>query len=143
MAATCSVPSTTRIGNLANKLGTGIAGLAMLKQQLSVYEDIFKDVGAKCTELISAQQKEINREFLPIIAIAMTPAYNFCTTERGPGQFVRMKSFMREHIDQKRSTMFKDATEEVRKRLRRMITEIEGIMADRTDEISVSISRDY
>ena len=67
----------------AGKTGASVAGLHMLQQQLQVYEDIFKDLSATTKESINNQQKDINREFVPVIEKAMAAAYEICTNERG------------------------------------------------------------
>ena len=78
----------------ARKVGAGIAGLSMLSQQVSAYESIFKDLSSTIKETIVAQQKEINREFVPVIAQHMEFAYDGCTNEAGPGSYARMKALM-------------------------------------------------
>lgn len=55
----------------------------MLQQQLRVYEEIFKDLANAVREAINTQQKDINREFIPVITAAMEPAYSACVEERG------------------------------------------------------------
>lgn len=67
----------------ASMTGTGVATLPMLEQQLKVYENIFKDRSATTRENINAQQKEINREFVPVITEAMIQGYTICRDERG------------------------------------------------------------
>ena len=67
----------------ARQTGASVAGLHMLQLQLQVYEDIFKDLSATTKESIDNQQKDINREFVPVIEKAMTEAYDICTNERG------------------------------------------------------------
>ena len=71
------------IDSRARKVGLGIAGLHGLKQQLEVYESILKDVSIMAKEMISSYQKEINREFVPVIQRAMVPAYEACVAECG------------------------------------------------------------
>jgi hypothetical protein len=63
--------------------GVGLVGLAMLAQQLYTYNAIFKDVVAVATEAINTQQREINREFAPVIAAAMQMGYELCENESG------------------------------------------------------------
>ena len=127
----------------ARMLGVGIAGLHMLQQQLTVYEDIFKDLAATTKEIINAQQKEINREFTPVIENAMLPAYNTCTMESGPGSYMRMKAAMTEHVERKRHIMFEDSTKEIRKRLSAMTRAVEETMNNKADEVFEAMSRDY
>jgi hypothetical protein len=66
----------------------GIASLGMLMQQLQIYEAIFKDIVAISLEAINKQQREINREFTPVVAAAMQFAYSTCENEHGEsGQY--------------------------------------------------------
>ena len=78
----------------ARKIGASIAGLSMLSQQVPAYEAIFKDFSSSVKETILAHQKEINREFVPVVAQHMDYAYDACTNESGPGSFARMKAIM-------------------------------------------------
>jgi len=56
------------IDNRARKIGLGIAGLHALKQQLSVYENILKDVSKEAADTMNNRQKEINRgQCFPIL----------------------------------------------------------------------------
>lgn len=67
----------------ARKVGAGIAGLHTLQQQLGVYETILKDLTGALKETINNSQKEINREFTPVVATAMEAAYQACIDEHG------------------------------------------------------------
>ena len=67
----------------ARQIGTGIAGLHMLQQQVGNYENFFKDLSATVKDTINTNQKEINREFVPVIEQAMEAAYEACVEERG------------------------------------------------------------
>ncbi len=49
------------IDTRAREIGLGIAGLHALKQQLSVYENILKDVSKEAADTVNNRQKEINR----------------------------------------------------------------------------------
>lgn len=49
------------IDTRARKIGLGIAGLHALKQQLSVYENILKDVSNEAADIMTSRQKDINR----------------------------------------------------------------------------------
>lgn len=55
----------------------------MLQQQLGVYESLLKDLMNIVKEVINTCQKDINREFTPIVADHMVPAYEGCTQESG------------------------------------------------------------
>ncbi|KAI9789949.1 MAG: hypothetical protein M1835_001330 [Candelina submexicana] len=127
----------------ARQNGVGVTGLHVLKQQLQVYESIFKDMGTEMVETINAQQREINREFTPVIAAAMLTAYETCTAEGGPGSYMRMKYAMQTHVDEARTTMFRQSTNEVRARLNAMIRDVEENMANKADEVFLKMRRDY
>lgn len=67
----------------ARKVGTSIASLHMLQQQVGVYESNIKDLAGVTKEKVIASQKDINRAFTPVIEKAMEEAYTICTEERG------------------------------------------------------------
>ena len=71
------------VSSRAVKVGAGIAGLHILQQQLGVYESLLKDLMNIVKEVINTCQKDINREFTPIVADHMIPAYEGCTQESG------------------------------------------------------------
>ena len=71
------------IDNRARKVGVGIAGLSMLQQQLQVYDNILKDVANNAKEMVNTAQKDINREFTPMVEQAMLWAYEACVEEHG------------------------------------------------------------
>lgn len=92
------------IENRSQKAGLGVAGLAMLGQQLRNYEATFAQLGQAMgqyiadwlllkslltnvvVELISTQQREANREFTPAVAAALVSSYEWCAAEVGPGK---------------------------------------------------------
>ena len=145
---TKSVPTTLKkfhqdIENRARKIGTGLASLSMLSHQISVYDQVLKDSAATTKDMIAARQKDINREFGPVIERAMLQSYEWCSNEVGPGQFKRMKSYMAEHVEQSRHTMFQDSANEVKRQLATLAHDVEETLADKTDEVFIQIKRDY
>lgn len=82
-AAACLKKFHKDIEARARQIGTGIAGLHMLQQQVGNYENILKDLSATVKDTINTNQKEINREFVPVIEQAMAAAYEACVEERG------------------------------------------------------------
>ena len=82
-AATCLKKFHKDIEARARQIGTGIAGLHMLQQQVGNYENLLKDLSATVKDRINTNQKEINREFVPVIEQAMAAAYEECVEERG------------------------------------------------------------
>lgn len=71
------------VNSRASNVGAGLAGLRMLQQQLGVYENIIKDLANTVKTNINTTQKDINREFTPVIERAMTAAYDACVAEAG------------------------------------------------------------
>ncbi|KAK5706652.1 hypothetical protein LTR97_001642 [Elasticomyces elasticus] len=92
---------------------------------------------------ISEGQREINREFTPVIAAAMQDAYDWCTNETGKGQYNRMKSMMASHVEQERSSMFTDAADQVRQSLTAMCKRVRESMLEKSDSIYTGVHRDY
>ena len=146
------------VNSRASKVGAGVAGLHMLHQQLTVYENIIKDLANTIKGNINTTQKDINREFTPVIERAMTAAYDACVAEAGmylssfrridltttgPGSFVRMKAAMQDHVDQERHVMFQQSADEAKRRLMEMVEQASETMSDRMDEVFVAMRRDY
>ena len=71
----------------AMRNGTSLASLEVLKQQLPTYKDTMKDLSTAAQTQIAARQKDINREFVPVVAEAMKQVYNDCENESGPVGF--------------------------------------------------------
>ena len=71
------------------EIGGNTVGLGMLQQQISVYEQILKDLAFSTKDAINTRQKDVNREFVPVIARQMNDAYNTCTAEYGKS-YVRL-----------------------------------------------------
>ncbi|KAF2768799.1 hypothetical protein EJ03DRAFT_351811 [Teratosphaeria nubilosa] len=123
--------------------GHGLARLGMLENQLQAYRAIFGDLATSVINQVNEKQREINREFTPVIARIMEPVYTTCIEESGPGQFKRMKSAMLDHVTSNSVTMFEDATKEVRKSITKMCDSVQSDMLDRADAIYLSMQRDY
>ena len=158
-AAACLKKFHKDIEARARQIGTGIAGLSMLQQQVGNYESILKDLSTLVKDTINTNQKEINREFVPVIEQAMAAAYEACVEERGKprcshpnghrlirtgtGSFARMKAAMNSHVAQERHTMFQSSAENVKSRLSIMLKELEAFMNDKADEVYLAMRRDY
>ncbi|KAL8800856.1 MAG: hypothetical protein Q9182_004876 [Xanthomendoza sp. 2 TL-2023] len=131
------------IEDRARKIGTGLASLSMLSHQITVYEQVLKDAAASTKDVIITRQKDINREFTPVIERAMIPSYEWCEAERGPGQYKRMKVYMKDYVETNRHTMFQESAQEVKRQLQAMVKDIEETLADKMDEVFIQIKRDY
>lgn len=127
----------------ARKIGAGIAGLVMLKHQVAVYETILKDISKTVKDTVNANQKEINREFTPVIERAMERVYTICSEERGPGSYFRMKAAMNSHVAHERFTMFQQSADHIKKLLSDMLKEVDALMSEKTDEVFLQVQRDY
>ncbi|KAL8820149.1 MAG: hypothetical protein Q9223_001566 [Gallowayella weberi] len=131
------------IEDRARKIGTGLASLSMLSHQITVYEQVLKDAAPSTKDVIITRQKDINREFAPVIGRAMIPSYEWCEAERGPGQYKRMKAYMKDHVETNRHTMFQESAQEVKRQLQATVKDIEETLADKMDEVFIQIKRDY
>ncbi|EHL03633.1 putative GTPase SLIP-GC [Glarea lozoyensis 74030] len=125
------------------KNGIGVAGLGMLGQQLRNYEATFTDLVGVMKGFINDIQRDANREFTPAIASKLASAYEFCASEVGPGQLVRMKRHMGEHIEDTRSAMFRESVDAVQTRLVTMCKQVAEEMAAKTEEVWSIMNRDY
>ncbi|CAK4034253.1 Hypothetical predicted protein [Lecanosticta acicola] len=123
--------------------GHGLARVAMLGGQLEAYSAIFKDLTNVATQSLNEGQRELNREFTPFIAEIMSPTYEWCAEQRGPGVFVRMKNAVNDHVAKQREHMFQNAAAAVRKKLLKLCESIKKTMLDKADEVYVSMQRDY
>ncbi|KAG8526802.1 uncharacterized protein KY384_008231 [Bacidia gigantensis] len=127
----------------AQTMGTGIAQLSMLSHQVSVYEQILKDVGNQIKDMIIARQKDINREYVPVIQTLMQSCYDWCVEEHGTGCFARMKAYMNSYVAETRHTMFQQSVDEVKSQLELLLEDAEGLLDDKTDEVFIQMKRDY
>ncbi|KAL8709619.1 MAG: hypothetical protein Q9220_005711 [cf. Caloplaca sp. 1 TL-2023] len=131
------------VDDRARRTGSGVAGLSMLFQQLPIFQGVFKDHASSIKDSINATQKEINREFVPVIQAAVAPAYTDCVNEHGPGSFARMKAAMDAHLSERRFSMFQECVDNVQHQLFAMIKSHEQQLGDRVDETFLAIRRDY
>ena len=74
---------------------------------------------------VNEGQREINREFTPVVTAAMEPACEYCINEVGKVQYKRMKDYMAGHINSNKESMFEDACNQVRNSLRGMCQKVE------------------
>ncbi|KAL8719303.1 MAG: hypothetical protein Q9181_008075, partial [Wetmoreana brouardii] len=118
-------------------------GLSLLRQQLAAYTGMFKDCARSVRESVIAAQKNINREFVPVIEGVLVPTYEACFQESGLGGFARMKRSMEASVSEKRFTMFQESVDEVRKRLLDMIKAQEQSLAGEVESVVHKIRRDY
>lgn len=86
------------VNSRASKVGAGVAGLRMLQQQLAVYENIIKDLATTIKGTINTTQKDINREFTPVVERAMAAAYDACVAEAGMLPII----LLRDRVDTRR-----------------------------------------
>ncbi|KAK4908265.1 hypothetical protein LTR49_022820 [Elasticomyces elasticus] len=131
------------VADRCRQKGHGVARIGLLQNQLQAYQAIFADLATVMIASINEGQREINREFTPVIAAAMQAAYDACTSESGPGQYNRMKGMMASHVEQERSSMFTDATNQVRQSLTTMCKRVRESMLERSDSIYTNMHRDY
>lgn len=56
---------------------------------------------------------------------------------------MRMKGRMNSHVAQHRLTMFQESADEVRRQLHILVSESEGLLSEKTDEVFLQVKRDY
>jgi len=94
-------------------------------------------------EIINTCQREVNREFTPVIAAKLLPAYRLCAAESGKGSFKRMKDQLEGHVELNKATMFADSINHIKDQLAVMVLVVEGKLLDKANEVFSKISRDY
>ncbi|KAF2471415.1 uncharacterized protein BDR25DRAFT_223354 [Lindgomyces ingoldianus] len=127
----------------ARQNGVGLANLQLLKNQIYTCENLFAEFCSVLVNSMNELQRDANREFTPTIVTLMRDAYEACTEEHGAGSFKRMKAYMEDHVQRYRFSMFKDATQTVQGRLNDMCKTLEETMAEKAEEIFLSMRQDY
>ncbi|KAK7531726.1 uncharacterized protein J3D65DRAFT_125009 [Phyllosticta citribraziliensis] len=120
-----------------------MARLNQLDNQLRNHDGFLNGLVSAIVELVNTRQKEVNREFVPVVAAAMEHAYQVATDERGQGSYARMKSYVTNHVLQNQQRMFRDACEQVRDQLNKMCDEVQRQLAEQTTQIYQTAYRDY
>lgn len=123
--------------------GASIAQFMMLKHNLAGYLEIVKDAADNSKKEISTKQKDVNREFVPVITNFMVPAYQYCTDERGTGSFKRMKAHMASHIDATKEKMFTESVDAVKNEITKMLRVAGDTLETSVDEVFMPLKRDY
>jgi hypothetical protein len=132
-----------QIETRALRSGASAASFHILKQSIPGYKETLKDAVAISRNAITERQRDINREFVPVIAEHMLDAYEGCVAECGPGSYMRMKSLMAGHVDTERHEMFNLSAKKVENLLRILIQDVEKILLAKADEVFLSLKRDY
>lgn len=117
--------------------------LGLLARQMKLYEAVFVDLANAMVASINEQQREVNRQFTPVVRTAMERAYTLTTDERGTGSFARMKDHMSDEVMANKDVMFVRATRMVQDGLNTICKAVEQQMSQRTDMIFVAMRRDY
>ncbi|RMZ08329.1 hypothetical protein D0860_04735 [Hortaea werneckii] len=133
----------TSVADRCRQQGQSIARIGMLKTQLGAYDAIIKDMANNMIRQINDGQRDINREFTPVISQAMSPAYDVTAAESGPGCYMRMKSAMQNHVDNNRRVMFDNATKQVQKSIMGLCEKVREQMLNDADQVYVHMQQDY
>ena len=120
-----------------------MASFNILQQSIPAYKEIFKDAANIARVNITERQRDINREFTPVITEYMLDAYADCVAEHGTGSYMRMKNLMTRHVDTHRHKMFTESTAKVESLLEKLIEDTEKLLLAKADEVFHSIKRDY
>ncbi|KAI7481324.1 hypothetical protein KC351_g6460 [Hortaea werneckii] len=133
----------TAVADRCRQQGQSIARIGMLKTQLGAYDAIIKDMANNMIRQINDGQRDINREFTPVISQAMSPAYDVTSAESGPGCYMRMKNAMHHHVDNNRRVMFNNATKQVQKSIMGLCEKVREQMLNDADQVYVHMQKDY
>ncbi|KAI7199100.1 hypothetical protein D0869_07257 [Hortaea werneckii] len=131
------------VADRCRQQGQSIARIGMLKTQLGAYDAIVKDMASNMIRQINDGQRDINREFTPVICQAMSPAYDVTAAESGPGCYMRMKNAMHHHVDDNRRVMFDNATKQVQKSIMRLCEKVREQMLNDADQVYLHMQNDY
>lgn len=123
----------------------GFAGgrMFLLEEQIKVYEQAFRLIAEQTLDSINNQQRDINREFRPVIEQAMTPVYEQCNNDRGTGVSARRKAYISAHVDACKDVMFDRSTEKVRSLLDDMVKLQRMTVEDHIEDVLAGLKRDY
>ena len=72
----------------AMKQGVSVAGLAMLNHQNVIYTSLINELITQAMDMMTSIQRNVNRDFTPVIANKLASAYNTCAADVGPGKFI-------------------------------------------------------
>ncbi|KAI7365368.1 hypothetical protein KC328_g18655, partial [Hortaea werneckii] len=131
------------VADRCRQQGQSIARIGMLKTQLGAYDAIVKDMANNMIRQINDGQRDINREFTPVISQAMSPAYDVTSAESGPGCYMRMKNAMHHHVDDNRRVMFDNATKQVQKSIMKLCEKVREQMLNDADQVYLHMQNDY
>ncbi|RMY61700.1 hypothetical protein D0863_11201 [Hortaea werneckii] len=131
------------VADRCRQQGQSIARIGMLKTQLGAYDAIVKDMANNMIRQINDGQRDINREFTPVICQAMSPAYDVTAAESGPGCYMRMKNAMHHHVDDNKRVMFDNATKQVQKSIMRLCEKVREQMLNDADQVYLHMQNDY
>ncbi|KAI7000145.1 hypothetical protein KC360_g724 [Hortaea werneckii] len=133
----------TAVADRCRQQGQSIARIGMLKTQLGAYDAIIKDMANNMIRQINDGQRDINREFTPVISQAMSPAYDVTSAESGQGCYMRMKNAMHHHVDNNKRVMFNNATKQVQKSIMGLCEKVREQMLNDADQVYVHMQKDY
>ena len=126
----------------ARRLGVTDGGLRLLQRQIGGFSTILKAHATTVQEAIRSEQKNINREFVPVIQKALIPVYAACAKDHGTGSFARMKSAMDAHIKDNRYSMFQNSADKAQQSLLTLIDAQEKSLAEKVEEVLEAVQRD-
>jgi len=115
----------------------------MLANSVTSYQALLSGLASDVTTRINDEQREINREFVPVLVATMEPVYERCADESGRSSFKRMKEHMTQHVEQSKATMFNAACDKVESSLVSLLGDLREIMAAQADQVCSNVQRDY
>ncbi|XP_052816315.1 uncharacterized protein LOC128242920 isoform X2 [Mya arenaria] len=114
----------------------GIAAIRtdrLAKQVMGSAQNKLTEMVSYLKDIVTTRQRDISRIVTPHIQTKMLDEYGQCAAESGSGMFVRMKTYMAQGIDNKRASMFDEATHMLMEQLMDLQTElvqyVKGVVA--------------
>ncbi|KAI4174954.1 MAG: hypothetical protein LQ343_001981 [Gyalolechia ehrenbergii] len=130
------------IDHEARKFSINKAGLAMLLYQTGGYTKTLELHAKSVRKAINSAQKDINRQFIPVIQTAMKPAYEYCNKDHGAGISQRMRNRVLNQVEDSRHSMFQKSVNQARESLLDLIAVQEKNLADSVNEVFRAFRRD-
>ncbi|WEW55281.1 hypothetical protein PRK78_000710 [Emydomyces testavorans] len=114
-----------------------------LRTQLQTYKNSFRYMHVSLKKLMRQEQKTVSREIGPHFQNMLNAAYVEASTRTGQGTFQQMKDIMSNYINDKKGTMFRDSTNEIKQQMRKAVIRTQTKAMKGVNDVFKTISRDY
>jgi len=123
--------------------GVALEKVSFLKQQRSLYEQSFLELGHTLIVEMATHQREANRNFTPPIQAILEKVYKLCADEQGAGSYKRMKDNMTSGIEHEKHKIFLAATNAVEEHLNQLCNDISERMDENSKKNYTQIEEDH